>query len=161
MDNITPINQYVAPTGAQLETPESSKPILTPGYELDSCLINMVHDHSFSGEDDENPYTHLREFELICACLQIEGMSHETLKWKLFLFSLTGKARHWYFRTVGSVQGDWGTLRSSFCLHFFPILFVVKLRTKVLTFKQEEKESLGMALARFNDLLNFGPDLSI
>jgi hypothetical protein len=38
---------------------------------------------------------------------------------------------------------------------------VVKLQTKVLTFKQEEKESLGMAWARFNDLLNSGPDLSI
>jgi hypothetical protein len=106
MDNITPINQYAAPTGAQLEPPESSKPILTPGYELRPCLINMVQDHSFSGEDNENPHTHLREFELICACLQIEGMSHETLRWKLFPFSLTGKARHWYSRTVGSVQGD-------------------------------------------------------
>jgi hypothetical protein len=38
---------------------------------------------------------------------------------------------------------------------------MVKLRTKVLTFKQEEKESLGMACACFNDLLNSGPDLSI
>jgi hypothetical protein len=38
---------------------------------------------------------------------------------------------------------------------------MVKLRTKVLTFKQEEKESLSMAWAHFNDLLNSGPDLSI
>ena len=34
MDNITPINQFAAPTGAQLEPPESLKPILTFGYEL-------------------------------------------------------------------------------------------------------------------------------
>jgi len=33
MDNITPINQFATPTGAQLEPQESSKPILT-GYEL-------------------------------------------------------------------------------------------------------------------------------
>jgi hypothetical protein len=38
---------------------------------------------------------------------------------------------------------------------------MVKLRTKVLTFEQEEKESLGVAWARFNDLVNCGPDLSI
>jgi hypothetical protein len=56
MDNITPINQYAAPTGVQLEPPESSKPILTPGYELRPCLINMVQDHSFSREDYENPH---------------------------------------------------------------------------------------------------------
>jgi hypothetical protein len=42
MDNITPINQFVAPTGAQLEPPESSKPIITPGYELRPGLINLV-----------------------------------------------------------------------------------------------------------------------
>ena len=103
MDNITPINQFTAPTGAQLESPESSKPILTPGYELRLSLISMVQEQSFSGEGDESPYTHLREFEKTCACLHIVGMSHETFKWKLFSFSLTGRAKHWYTRTVGSV----------------------------------------------------------
>ena len=42
MDNIMPINQFAAPMGAQLEPPESSKPILTPGYEMCLCLINLV-----------------------------------------------------------------------------------------------------------------------
>ena len=94
MDDIMPINQFAAPTGAQLEPLESSKPILTPGYELRLSLISMVHEQSFSGEGDESPYTHLREFEKTCACLHIAGMSHETLKWKLFPFSLTGRVKH-------------------------------------------------------------------
>ena len=71
------INQFAAPTGAQLEPLESSKHILTSGYELRLSLINLVQEQSFSGEDDENPYTHLREFEQTCACLYIAGMSHE------------------------------------------------------------------------------------
>ena len=91
-----PINQFAAPIGAQLEPPKSSKPILTPGYELHPSLINLIQEQSFSGEGTENSYTHLREFEQTCACLQIVGMSHETLKWKLFLFSLTGRTKHWY-----------------------------------------------------------------
>jgi hypothetical protein len=106
MDNITPINQFAAPMGAQLEPSESLKPIPASGYELRSSLINLVHEQSFLGEGDENPYTHLREFEQTCACLHIVGMSHETLKWKLFPFSLMGRAKHRYTRTVGSVQGD-------------------------------------------------------
>jgi hypothetical protein len=80
MDNIMSINQFAAPMGAQLEPPKSSKPILTPGYELRSSLISMVQDQSFLGEGDDNPYTHLREFGQTCACLHIAGMSHETLK---------------------------------------------------------------------------------
>ena len=58
----TPIYQYAAPTSVHLQPLESSKPILTPGYELHPCLINMVQDQSFLGEDNENPYSHLDEF---------------------------------------------------------------------------------------------------
>ena len=75
----TPIYQYGAPTSARLQPQESSKPILTPGYELRPRLINMVQDQPFLGEDDENPYSHLNEFEQTCACLCIAGMPDETL----------------------------------------------------------------------------------
>jgi hypothetical protein len=75
----TPIYQYAAPMSAHLEPLESSKPILTPGYELRPCLINMVRDQSFLGEDDENPYSHLNEFEQTYACIHIVGMSDRTL----------------------------------------------------------------------------------
>ena len=78
MDN-TPIYQYAKPASARLEPPKSSKPILTPGYELRPCLVNVVHDQSFSSEDDENPYSYLNEFEQTYACLRIVGMLDETL----------------------------------------------------------------------------------
>jgi hypothetical protein len=73
------------------------------------------------------------------------GMSHETLKWKLFPFSLTERAKHWYMQIIGSVQGDWEALCIRFCLAFFPISRVVSLRIEVLSFKQKEKESLSAA----------------
>ena len=87
----TPIYQYGASTGTSLQSQESSKPILTPGYELRPWLINMVQDQPISGEDDENPYSHLNEFEQTYACLHIAGMSDETLWWKLFPFSMIEK----------------------------------------------------------------------
>ena len=102
----TPIYQYAAPMSARLQPLESTKPILTPGYELRLCLINMVQDQYFSGKDDENPYPHLNEFQQTCACLRIASMSDETLRWKLFPFSLTRKAKCWYTLTIGSRQGD-------------------------------------------------------
>jgi hypothetical protein len=75
----TPVYQYGAPTSARLQPQESSKPILASGYELRLCLINMVQDQSFLGEDDENPYSHINEFEQTYACLCIVGMSDKTL----------------------------------------------------------------------------------
>ena len=121
----------------------------------------MVHARSFSGKDNKNPYFYLSEFEQTCACLRIEGMLDETVCWKLFPFSLMGKAKRWYNLTIGSRQGDWGALCSSFCLQFFPISRVVNLHFEVLSFKQEEKECLGMSWDCFNALINTSLDLAI
>ena len=46
-------------------------------------------------------------------------------------------------------------------MQFFPISRVAILRSEVLTFKQEEQESLGMAWDRFNAHINTGPNLAI
>jgi hypothetical protein len=139
----TLLYQYGAPTGMSLMPAESSKPILSFGYELSLELINMAQDQSFSGDVSENPYSHLCDFEQTCTCRHIEGMSDETLRWKLFPFSLTGEAKRWYKIHIGSSHGDWEALRSSFCLQFFPIYKVVKLYLEILSFKQQKKDSLG------------------
>ena len=97
-----------------LKPPKSLEPIITPGYELRPCLIKLIWEQSFSGVGDENPYSHLQEFEQTCACLHIAGMSDKTLRWKLFPFSFMGKAKRWYRQIVGSMQGDWETLCSKF-----------------------------------------------
>jgi hypothetical protein len=88
-------------------------------------------------------------------------MSDETLREKLFLFSLMGRAKHWCNQTIGNMQGDWEVLYSSFCLYFFPISRVVSLRSEVLSFKQKDKESLSASWECFNDLITTGPDLAI
>jgi hypothetical protein len=118
---------YGAPTDLSLRPAESSKPILSPSYELSPELIAMVKDQYFSRKVNENLYSHLCEFEQICACLHIEGTSYETLRWKFFPFSLIGKAKHWYNHHVKRSKGNWGALSFNFCLQFFPIYKVVKL----------------------------------
>ena len=89
------------------------------------------------------------------------GHVKQNLTIEAFPFSLTRKAKHWYNLTIGSRQGDWEALCSSFCLQFFPISRVVNLHLEILSFKQKEKEFLGMAWECFNTLINTGPDLAI
>jgi hypothetical protein len=88
-------------------------------------------------------------------------MLDQTLRWKLFPFSLKGKARQWYDKAVGKQQGDWGSLRSNFCLDFYPISQIVNLRVKVLTFQQEPNESLASSWNHFTNLLASSLDLSL
>ena len=77
------------------------------------------------------------------------------------MFPLMGKAKTWYSQTVGSVQGDWETLWSKFCLCFFSISRVVSLRKEVLNFKQLEEESFATSWECINDLITTSQDLAI
>jgi hypothetical protein len=59
----TPIYLYHYPTAVDSLPLESAKPILSDGSEQRPCLIEMVQKQSFLGNGDENPHTHLNEFE--------------------------------------------------------------------------------------------------
>ena len=85
-------------------------------------------------------------------------MTHKTLKWKLFPFSLSGEAKQWYIRVVGCMNGSWIELRNRFCSVFFPLS---QIRTEILTFRQNDKELIGVVWARFTLLVKSGPDLSL
>ena len=92
------------------EPPSSTQIILTSGCELFPDLITLVRKPSFSGLESKNPYQHLMDFEQLCSLFAIAGMTQDTLKWKLFPFSLIGKAEQWYTYTVGSVHDNWDEL---------------------------------------------------
>jgi len=50
---------------------------------------------SFHGLDIENPYLHLREFEEICNTYNDLNCSMNTIRLKIFPFSLKDKAKTW------------------------------------------------------------------
>ena len=83
-------------------------------------------------------------------------MNQDTLRWKLFPFSLTERAKTWYYRTAVRVGGDLIQLKNEFCLFFFPISKVIPRRIQLLTFEQGNNESLWAAWARFTHLATSG-----
>ena len=56
---------------------------------------------------------------------------------------------------------DWTSGRDIFCSAFFLLLGICVLRTKILTFRQNDKELIGVAWARFTLLVTSSPDLSL
>lgn len=93
--------------------------------------------------------------------MKISCITHETLKWKLFPFSLSEDAKQWYSRVAGSIHGNWIEFRDKFCSAFFLLPHICALRAEVLTFRQNEKESIGVAWTRFTLLVQSDPDLSL
>jgi hypothetical protein len=137
----TPI-QYRPISKGEFREP-CSKPI-SSGYKLHPSLIAKVRAQPFSGHDNENPCQHLQEFEEMCSCLSIFGMTQETLKWKLFPFSPIEKAKQWYKPPVESTNGEWDELKDKFQLAFFPISRIDSLPRVILDFEQYEKESCSL-----------------
>ena len=122
--------------GEFCELPQSSKWISSARYELHPLFLAMVQEQSFVGRDNENPYHHLLEFDELCSCLMISGMTQETLTWKLVPYSLMETVKQWYTH-VKSPNGDWNDLQDRFYLAFFLISCVIVLRVEVLSFHQD------------------------
>ena len=135
--NSTPIKNLSTSKGEFSEPPP--KPNLSSGYELHPGLIAMVRAQPFSRLDSENPCNHLHEFEEVCSCLSILVKTQKTLRWKLFPFSLTGKAKQWYTFAIESTNGDWDELKDKFCLAFFPMSHISSLPRVILDFEQHEE----------------------
>jgi hypothetical protein len=110
----TPIYSFSALEGKYLEPATSLHPIEAEGYEIRPNFISLVRELNFARGLDKNSYKHLHDFEEICATLMISGMNHETLKRKVFLFSLTGWAK----------QLSWqlGYLKRSVLFHLLPVV---------------------------------------
>jgi hypothetical protein len=161
MDFDPTLFEISAPKGDHLEPLPSSHSITTSSYELRPDFIAMVREQSFSGDKDESPYSDLREFEQLCSSFVIAGMSQDTLKWKLFPFSLTGRAKKWYSLNVRSMEGSGKVYERLFCQTFFLTPQVVKLRREVIYFEQQKTESLGAAWVRFMKTIYSGPYLGI
>jgi hypothetical protein len=73
-------------------------------------------------------------------------MTQYVLRWKFFPFSLKGRAKRWYTFAAGIMDGKWDNLRKRLSIAFF---------------KQDEKETLGAAWARFSLLVKSDPVLLI
>ena len=110
------------------------EPTLHSGCELHLGLIAMVRAQPFSGLENENPCHHMQEFEEICSCLSISGMTQETLKWELFP-SLIEKAKQFYTLAIESMNGDWDELKDKFYLAFFPMSRIGSLPRAILDFE--------------------------
>jgi hypothetical protein len=121
------IRDLSTPRADSFEPPQSEHPIHVFSYEFSPSLINLVRETcSFWGSIIENPYVHLQEFEMVCSCYAIAGLTPETFRWKLFPFSRTDKGKQWYHANVGKAQGSWAKLVRKFC-HMFSLLFMLPL----------------------------------
>ena len=73
----------------------------------------------FHGMENENPYTHIKDFEDVCHTFQEGGASIDIMRLKLFHFTLKDKAKVWLNSLRPRSICKWADLQVSFLRNSF------------------------------------------
>jgi hypothetical protein len=105
-DENRPLKDFAAPKAIGIQLGYTVPNIVANNFELKSPLLNMLSQHMFNGLAHEDLNQHLVMFEKLCNMVKINGVEPETIKLRVFPFSLGDKARNW-LRSL-----DTGTIRT-------------------------------------------------
>lgn len=94
----------------------------------------MVQQNQFSEKLGKDPNAHLSTFLNLAYIIKINGVPHDVIKIKLFLFSLREKAKAWYqSMPIGSIKTKTQFIKA-FLAKFFPPPLTSELGNKILQF---------------------------
>ena len=97
---------------------------------------------TFHGLDLENPYLHLREFEEVCNTYNNLNCSMNTIRLKLFLFSLKDKAETWLQNLrLGSIRA-WDEMQQQFLKKIFPSHRTNSFKRQLTIFTQKTRRNI-------------------
>ena len=111
----------------------------------------------FHGLDSESAYLHIKEFEEVIATIHYDNVTKDTIKLKLFPFSLKEKAKSWLHSLRPRSIGTWAEMTQEFLKKFFPTHRTNALRRAIMNFAQKEEETFFQCWERYNELLNACP----
>ena len=139
-----------------------------PRVSANSCIIPPAEDVAvrpylvpllltFHGMENENSYTHIREFEEVCTTFK-EGMPDmDLLKLKAFPLTLKDKAKIWLnslrLRTIRS----WAKLQAEFLKKFFSTTKTNSLKKHIYTYSAYDNEKFYQCWERFMETINACP----
>ena len=66
-------------------------------FELQTGLIMMVQASQFYGLPSGDANTHLQHFLELCDTIVIKDVAQASIRLRLFLISLAGKAKQWFY----------------------------------------------------------------
>ncbi|XP_052137637.1 uncharacterized protein LOC127756304 [Oryza glaberrima] len=119
-------------------------------FDLKSSLIMMAQASMFCGKPNEDANAHLQQFLKICSTYTIKGVSPDTVRLRLFPFSLLGKAKQWFYANRIMIN-TWDKCSTAFLSKFFPMGKTNALRGRISSFQQTRDESIPEAWKRLQE----------
>ena len=106
---------------------------------------------SFYELESENPFKHVDAFLEIWSTVFLNNISDDTLRLRLFPFSLKDKVKAWLDTKTNIITQD--QLQKELLKKFFSIGKLTILRRSITTFSQNKNEQLHESWEWFKELL--------
>ena len=128
---------------------------LATHYKIKPILLNLLP--NFHGRDNEDPYAHLTKFMDICSTVRIFHFTDDTLRLKLFPFSMKDRAKQWLNTLPPGSINTWEKCQQEFLRKYFPIGKTNQIRRSLVNFTQRDGESFHDTWDRLNELIRRCP----
>ena len=139
-----------------------------PRVSAFSCIIPPVEDvavrpylvpllPTYHGMENENPYTHIRDFEEVCTTFKEGMMDMDLLKLKAFPLTLKDKAKIWLNSLRPRTIRNWGELQAEFLKKFFSAHKTNNLKRQIYTFAAQDGERFYQCWERFMETISACP----
>ena len=139
-----------------------------PRVSAPSCIIPPADDvavrpylvpllPTYHGMENENPYTHLRDFEEVCTTFKEGMMDMDLLKLKAFPLTLKDKAKIWLNSLRPRTIRNWAELQAEFLKKFFSAHKTNNLKRQIYTFAAHDGEKFYQCWERFMEISSACP----
>ena len=112
---------------------------------------------TFHGMENENPYTHIRDFEEVCMTFKEGAFDMDLLKLKAFPLTLKYKAKIWLNSLRPRTIRNWAELQAEFLKKFFSAHKTNNLKRKIYTFAAHDNEIFYQWWERYLETINACP----
>ena len=139
-----------------------------PRVSAPSCIIPPAEDvavrlylvpllPTYHGMENENPYTHIRDFEEVCTTFKEGMMNMDLLKLKAFPLTLKDKAKIWLNSLRPRTIRNWAKLQVEFLKKFFSAHKTNNLKRQIYTFAAQDGERFYQCWERFMETISACP----
>ncbi|KAM1127771.1 hypothetical protein ACFX2B_037288 [Malus domestica] len=128
-------------------------------FEIKQHMLNILP--TFHGLSSDDPNMHIAEFLMGCKNILVRGFSTESIKLRLFPYTLKDQARRWLLTLPSGSITTWAQLSEKFLNKYYPTSKTLDMRTQILSFAQKPNEEFHEAWERFKELIRKCPHSGI
>jgi hypothetical protein len=118
-------------------------------FEIKTSTISMVQHSPFTGKEDLN--LHLQAFVELCQTFNMDGVTQDQIRVRLFPFSLLRKTLQWFYSQTTETVQDWNALMRASMKEYYSPGKTQSLCNKIATFAQYPTETISEAFEHFNE----------